>query len=58
MNGECFLVQVGEVGELSEIFQWRGEVEPGLAGAHATYLAEVVLPDWLVAMERTHTGSG
>ncbi|GMH41438.1 hypothetical protein BSKO_09348 [Bryopsis sp. KO-2023] len=23
---------VGEVGELSEIFQWRGEVEPGLSG--------------------------
>lgn len=23
-------VQVGEVGELSEIFQWRGEVEKGL----------------------------
>jgi dCTP diphosphatase len=21
---------VGEVGELSEIFQWKGEVEPGL----------------------------
>ena len=24
------LALVGEVGELSEIFQWRGEVEPGL----------------------------
>ena len=23
-------MQVGEVGELSEIFQWRGEVERGL----------------------------
>ncbi|CAI0387293.1 unnamed protein product [Linum tenue] len=25
-------VQVGEVGELSEIFQWKGEVEKGLPG--------------------------
>lgn len=25
-------MQVGEVGELSEIFQWRGEVERGLPG--------------------------
>ncbi|KAL0548122.1 hypothetical protein IC582_012567 [Cucumis melo] len=25
------LAMVGEVGELSEIFQWRGEVEKGLA---------------------------
>ena len=24
--------QVGELGELSEIFQWRGEVAPGLPG--------------------------
>ena len=24
--------QVGEVGELAEIFQWRGEVERGLPG--------------------------
>ena len=23
---------VGEVGELCEIFQWKGEVEPGLPG--------------------------
>ena len=26
----CFFLQVGEVGELSEIFQWKGEVEKGL----------------------------
>ena len=26
------LAMVGEVGELSEIFQWRGEVAPGLPG--------------------------
>lgn len=26
------LIQVGEVGELSEIFQWRGEVPKGLPG--------------------------
>lgn len=30
----CFMlsVQVGEVGELSEIFQWKGEVPKGLPG--------------------------
>jgi len=26
------LALVGEVGELSELFQWRGEVQPGLPG--------------------------
>lgn len=26
------LALVGEVGELSEIFQWKGEVSPGLEG--------------------------
>ena len=27
------LALTGEVGELCEIFQWKGEVEPGLPGA-------------------------
>lgn len=36
------LALVGEVGELAEIFQWRGEVSPGL-------------PDWSEA-DRTHLG--
>ncbi|XP_057958504.1 uncharacterized protein LOC131151267 [Malania oleifera] len=36
------LAMVGEVGELSEIFQWRGEVERGL-------------PDWEEA-EKEHLG--
>ncbi|KAH7287387.1 hypothetical protein KP509_32G053600 [Ceratopteris richardii] len=27
----CFYLYVGEVGELSEIFQWRGEVPTGLS---------------------------
>lgn len=36
------LALVGEVGELAEIFQWRGEVQPGL-------------PDWTAA-DRTHLG--
>lgn len=26
----CSILQVGEVGELSEIFQWKGEVARGL----------------------------
>lgn len=29
-NFKSLDVQVGEVGELSEIFQWRGEVDKGL----------------------------
>lgn len=36
------IMQVGEVGELSEIFQWRGEVEKGL-------------PDWEES-EKEHLG--
>ena len=35
-------MQVGEVGELSEIFQWRGEVPPQL-------------PDWS-PLEKEHLG--
>lgn len=38
-----FLLQVGEVGELSEIFQWKGEVPKGLPGweeAEKTHLGE------------------
>jgi dCTP diphosphatase len=29
--GLCVVTQVGEVGELSEIFQWKGEVPRGLS---------------------------
>ena len=36
------LALVGEIGELAELFQWRGEVQPGL-------------PDWTAA-DRTHLG--
>lgn len=31
------LALVGEVGEVSEIFQWRGECKPGLEGASALH---------------------
>ncbi|KAK4799052.1 hypothetical protein SAY86_024417 [Trapa natans] len=31
-NFGCFVSLVGEVGELSEIFQWKGEVPRGLPG--------------------------
>ena len=29
------MCQVAEVGELSEVFQWRGEVERGLPGLNS-----------------------
>ena len=32
MNPCCGRALVGEVGELCEIFQWKGEVQPGLPG--------------------------
>ena len=38
----CFARKIGEVGELSEIFQWRGEVDKGL-------------PNWKEA-EKEHLG--
>lgn len=31
-SSHALALQVGEVGELSELFQWRGEVAPGLPG--------------------------
>lgn len=42
-NLKIFLWQVGEVGELSELFQWRGEVAPGLptfSEAEKTHVGE------------------
>jgi dCTP diphosphatase len=35
------LALVGEVGELCEIFQWKGEVEPGLPGFSAREIEHV-----------------
>lgn len=47
------LALVGEVGEVSELFQWRGECKPGLEGA---LLTPALAPGWGTSGERKCLG--
>ncbi len=47
-------MQTGEVGELAECFQWKGEVDFGLAGGAAR--RDLLTPSGFSDAEKIHVG--